>query len=64
MQLTCSRCDKIVRNDLPRSQLPDVFAFHERLRAAGWAAQHHFGSATKGSITSEKRLCPKCASSS
>lgn len=64
MQLSCSRCGKTVQNDLPRSQMPDVFAFHERLRAAGWAAQHHFSSNAAQGQASEKRLCPKCASSS
>ena len=64
MQLTCSGCGRTVKNDMPRSQMPDVFAFHERLRAAGWQAEHHYGSGAQGGRTTEKRLCHKCASAS
>jgi ribosomal protein S27AE len=64
MQLTCSGCGRTVANDLPRSQMPDQLAFLERLRAAGWHAMHHHGSDANSGRTSEKRLCPKCASSS
>ena len=64
MQLTCSGCGRTVKNDLPRSQMPDQLAFLERLRAAGWRAEHHYGSEARSGQTSEKRLCHKCASSS
>jgi hypothetical protein len=52
MQLSCSGCGRTVKNDLPRSQMPDQLAFLDRLREAGWR------------LGVNTRLCSKCASSS
>jgi ribosomal protein S27AE len=54
MQLSCSRCGRTVKNDLPRSQMPTQIEFLGWLRSAGWSI---------GKVPDNKQLCHKCASS-
>jgi hypothetical protein len=53
MQLTCAGCGRTVKNDLPRSQLPDHLAFIDRLHSAGWSIAKY---------PDNKQKCLKCAS--
>jgi ribosomal protein S27AE len=63
MQVSCSRCGKVVKNDLPRSEMPSQIEFLDRLRVAGWDVMHHqSGTTGREGGSSERRLCPKCAS--
>lgn len=55
MQLTCTGCGRTVKNDLPRSQMPDQIAFNDHLRAAGWSINK---------TPDDQHKCLKCASSS
>jgi hypothetical protein len=55
MQLTCSRCGRTVKNDLPRPQMPTQVEFLKHLRDAGWSIAE---------VPNSKQMCLKCASSS
>jgi hypothetical protein len=58
MALTCSGCGTTMRNDHPRSQMPDHLSFLQALRVLGWSIP-----ASNGVHSSDHR-CPKCVSSS
>lgn len=51
MSLTCTRCGRTVKNDLPRSQMPTQLEFIGHLRSAGWSISK---------VPNDKHMCMKC----